>query len=164
MNLKKGKAKVRTLFTKALGLLKGKDWTLSEIDKMIKEIENCNRKIEQFNRHPDSTKVAANLVQDISYQKRLTEECCWIFTKSMGPWIIGMLVASLPFVPNAGKIVSMIVGCFASLVSSSTYNSKMGDKKDKNGNITRLSGLLEDENNKALKWLREERKRLVSKR
>lgn len=159
----KSRSTVRLLFSKALGMLKGKDWTIGEINKMIKEIESCNKKIDAYNRN-QSVSNSQKLMYDKSYQKRVVEECCWWMTGAFATGFgIGALGKALGVSGGVVELISIIAGVLLGV--DYTFNRSISNPtKDKEGNVDRFFGKLENENNKALKYLYAERKKLQSER
>lgn len=137
----KRKAQLKVLSQQTLDSLRGKEWDTKQIDKMIKKIEDCNKAIADYKNGND--RFGNNLANNPEYAKKLLKTMFW--------------AGALGFVSGAvlGPIGIPVGGAIGAYFGR--------DSKDSDGNYwPKLINDLEDENKKALKWLKEERKRITS--
>lgn len=139
---KKG-VQLKVYFRQAFDSMRNVDWDTKTIDKCIRDIERCQDRIKGYKNGIKSGKVDLHVMLDKEYNKKLLKQ-------SLGYGVIGGII---------GGLIPQLMP--AMLIAVSIGSSTM--KKDKSGLL--LPGIivdLENENNKALEWLREERKRIIS--
>ena len=137
----KRKAQLKVLSQQTLDSLRGKEWDTKQIDKMIKTIEDCNKSIADYKNGND--RFGNNLANNPEYVKKLLKTMFW--AGALG-FVSGAALGPL------GVPVAAGVGAYLGR-----------DSKDSDGNYwPKLINDLEEENKKALKWLKEERKRVTS--
>lgn len=138
--------KINDAFNKAKNLILGKD-TLdtSHIDKMIKEIEGCNKKIEEYKgaSKEDKEKIRDELKSNKELLAKEIREFLWI----------------IPCAYAAGYSVGAFNILFSAVVDG-MFIMLMRERLS----IDNFYNKLEAENNKALKWLKEEKASMEAKK
>lgn len=139
---KKG-VQLKVYFRQAFDSMRKADWDTKSIDKCIRDIEKCQDRIKGYKNGIKTGKVDLRILADKEYQKK-------IIMQSLGYGVLGGIssVVAPPTLP-----IAMMVAYLGS--------SRM--KKDDDGTLLPAAIVdLEKENEKALKWLKEERKRIIS--
>lgn len=134
---------LKVYFQQAFDSMRKADWDTKSIDKCIRDIEKCQERIKGYKNGIKTGKVDMRVIADKEYQKK-------IITQSLGYGVLGGITAvvAMPALP-----IAMMIAYFGS--------ARM--KKDEDGTLLPAAIVdLEKENEKALKWLREERKRIIS--
>lgn len=138
--------KINDAFNKAKNLILGKD-TLdtSHIDKMIKEIEDCNKKIEEYKgaSKEDKEKIRDELKSNKELLAKMLREYLWILPCAFA---VGYSVGAFNILFSA-----VVDGMFIMLMRERL-------------SIDNFYNKLEAENNKALKWLKEEKASMEAKK
>lgn len=138
--------KISNAFTKAKNMILGKD-TLdtSHIDKMIKEIEGCNKKIEEYKNasKEEKDKIRDELKGNKELLAKMLREYLWILPCAFA---VGYSVGAFNILFSA-----VVDGMFIMLMHERL-------------SIDNFYNKLEAENNKALKWLKEEKASMEAKK
>ena len=139
---KKG-VQLKVYFRQAFDSMRKADWDTKSIDKCIRDIEKCQDRIKGYKNGFRTGKVDLHIMLDKEYNKKLIKQ-------SLGYGVIGGIIGGL--IPQLMPAI---------LIAVSVGSSSM--KKDKSGLLLPAIIVdLENENDKALEWLREERKRIIS--
>ena len=122
----------------------GKEMDTKKIDKMIKQIEGCNNKIDQYRNADDNKKkqISDELKSDKEFMNREFREIFWIIPASIA---MDVTIITNPLI---GAIVA---GMYTMLVKERL-------------SIDNFYNKLESENNKALNWLKKEKESIESKK
>jgi hypothetical protein len=132
-----GEVKLSVAFERFKKWFKGEEMDTKKIDKMIHQIEECNRKIAKYKTagKNEKNKIRKELESNKEVVARELREMFWIIPASVAMGWGGIIN------PILGGI---IVGLYTMLV-----NERL--------TVDSFYKRIEDENNKALEWLKEER-------
>jgi hypothetical protein len=122
---------------------KNQDWDTKKIDKAIKSIEACNKKI-----------------SDYRYSMKLNKKLAIFADKA---YIIKLISQSFAYaVLTVGLNMSFgsAAGSAATIAGMITMNMPIFDEKKKGMPLPKMISDLEKENNKALEWLKKEKARI----
>lgn len=148
---------LKVYFQQAFDSLRKKKWTVDKIDKEIKKIEKCNNAIERFrkdrSKSPEVLKTAAYWEDQA---KHFFYGCALAFVSASAIGGYMTLVSG-----------SKVAGAIAGAVGGSIVGSEHIDKRDREYNVDGTYkkswyAALYRENEKALKWLKEERERILN--
>lgn len=117
------------------------DWDTKKIDKAIRSIETCNKKIHDY-KHSTDLKKGLAILGDKEYFSKLIPQCLGYATLTTA---LGLVLG--PGAQSAGFIASSIA-------------MNMPTTDDKGKMAPKLINDLEKENNKALEWLKKEKERI----
>ena len=148
---------LKVYFQQAFDALRKKKWTVDKIDKEIKKIEKCNKAIERYrNDNSKSTEVLKTAAYWEDQAKHFFYGCALSFVSAAA---IGGYLTLM-----SG---SKLAGAIAGAAGGSTIAVEHLDKRDREYNVdgtykkSRYAALYR-ENEKALKWLKEERERILN--
>ena len=162
-------------FKQAFDSLRGKKWTVKEIDKAITKIEDCNKYIDQYNDYSDENthsglKLFINPVFWIDILKHTFYAaaigiCTAAFFKAYGAHMVSIIRGGGAYISNAEK--NVLKYAIPAIAGTSTgldhYKHNYANEiNTKSGVLHRMFDKLYRENEKALKWLKEERERILN--
>lgn len=134
---------LKVYFQQAFDSMRKADWDTKSIDKCIRDIEKCQERIKGYKNSFKTGRMNLSVMKDKEFHKK-------IIKKSLGYGAIAGITAvvAMPALP---------------IVMMAEYFASVRMKKDEDGIWLPADIIdLEKENEKALKWLREERKRITS--
>lgn len=136
--------KISVALEKFKKAIMGKEMDTKKINKMIKEIEGCNNKINQYKNADENKKkqIRDELKSDKELMNREFREMFWMIPASIA---MGATIVTDPL------IGAIIAGMYTMLV-----NERLS--------IDNFYNKLESENNKALNWLKKEKESIESKK
>lgn len=129
-----GEVKLAVAFEKFKKWFLGQEMDTDKIDKMIREIENCNHKINKYRDDPNKENED-KLVKDKTYVQKIIKECFWLFPSA--------------YAMGAAPVFSGLLGAIVAGMYILLVNSRLSEGVFFNNLIA--------ENNKALNWLKEEK-------
>ena len=160
---------LKVYFQQAFDALRKKKWTVDNIDKEIKKIEKCNKYIEEAQSKFILSPKYLKLVTSKTYWESVLKHGCYavayigINTIIMNS-ILGILIR-LFGIRNWGDVVTLGIAKVGTTYGAASYHiaDRVFSMKD-NGSGKHLVAYekLHKENEKALKWLKEERDRIIN--
>ena len=113
----------------------GQEMDTKKIDKLIHDIKSCNDKIAEYRKDPHNKCSRENLEKDNIYWQKILKELLWVYPAA--------------FAVSGTVAMSSVLGIIVSGMFMLLVKSRFSEDTFLNN--------IESENNKALKWLKEEK-------
>lgn len=153
----KREVQLKVYFQQTFDSLKKKEWTTDMIDKEIKKIEKCNRSIESARK---GGKAELDVLKSSVWWKDKLKHM--FYGAALGT-ISGIGIMNMAKIIGAPGLAGVISGGLAAGMVPTSYIDKRNRKYNSDGSTEYAPyEALYRENEKALKWLKEERERILN--